>query len=78
MVNKDKRQAGRRKRTRRTHDMLRGRLTDDVRHMCDMLVYGKYFTVNRRTHQRRAGGDRRSWPGSATAPRDDGRGEAGD
>jgi len=54
-------ESGRRKKIRRSSDMLMATLTEEERYVRDLLIFGKHFHVDRRVEDaRRSGQDRRS------------------
>ena len=54
-----RRKAGRRKKTRRMHDALNGKATEQEKQRYDKLLWSRFHDDDRRAQERRSGEERR-------------------
>ena len=55
----ERRKAGRRRKSRRMHDMLQGKATEEEKQQYDKLLWSSHQKADRRSKERRSGKDRR-------------------
>jgi len=58
-IHEDKRKSSRRKKTRRMHDMLNGKATEEEKQQYDKLLWSMHRDADGRAKERRSGEDRR-------------------